>query len=218
MKNKLNIDSLYRPIANFGNIGLEHRVNLFEPSKVSGEKNVPYRKDFVSTKSKGGIIGFKSVAFRNTRDSIILKGVSFSKDDIKRVPPSVYLTYSDVSEVKRIFTTASSWFTSDIKNDLFQYENNIPYRVSEKYNELSVVMNCTSGYAGSFLSIQPYVIIDSLNNIGYPGVILKCQQGVLGTCSLTEFMSLGSILIKNLENLYELSIQLMNHFMLQEEV
>ena len=170
------------------------------------------------TKSKGGVIGFKSVAFRNTRDSIILKGISFNKDDIKRIPPSVYLTYSDVSEVKRIFTTASSWFTSDIKNDLFQYENNIPYRVSEKYNELSVVMNCTSGYAGSFLSIQPYVIIDSLNNIGYPGVILKCQQGVLGTCSLTEFMSLGSILIKNLENLYELSIQLMNHFMLQEEV
>ena len=79
-------------------------------------------------------------------------------------------------------------------------------------------MNCTSGYTGSFLSIQPYVITDSLNNIGYPGVILKCQQGVLGTCSLTEFMSLGSILIKNLENLYELSIQLMNHFMLQEEV
>ena len=119
MKNKLNIDSLYRPIANFGNIGLEHRVNLFEPSKIPGEKNVPYRKDFVSTKSKGGIIGFKSVAFRNTRDSIILKGVSFSKDDIKRIPPSVYLTYSDVSEVKRIFTTASSWFTSDIINDFF---------------------------------------------------------------------------------------------------
>lgn len=219
MKKLLNIDSLYRPIATFGNIGLEHRVNLFEPSRVSGEKSIPYKKDFVSSKSKGGVIGFKSISFRSTRDALILKSMtSYSKDDVKRIPASAYLSYNDISEVKRIFNTANSWFTSEIKNDLFQYENNIPYRVSEKYNELSVIMNCKNGLIGGFLSIQPYVLSDPLNNIGYPGVIFKCQTGVIGTCSVTEFMSLGSILIKNLENLYELSIQLMNHFMLQEEV
>lgn len=219
MINKLNIDSLYRPIATFGNISLEHRVNLFEQSRVSGEKSIPYKKDFVSAKSKGGIIGFKSISFRNTRDALILKSMAKSKnDDIKRVPPSAYLTYSDISEVKHLFSTANSWFTSEIKNDLFQYEDNIPYRVSEKYSDLSVIMNCKNGYVGGFLSIQPYVLSDPLNDIGYPGVIFKCQQGVIGTCSVTEFMSLGTILIKNLENLYELSLTLMNHFMLQEEV
>lgn len=219
MKTKLNVDSLYRPIATFGNISLEHRVNLFEPSKVPGEKNVPYKKDFVSAKSKGGIVGFKSVSFRNTRDALILKSMNIvSKDDVKRVPSSAYLSYGDISEIKRIFNIANSWFTSEIKNDLFQYENNIPYRVSEKYKELSALMNLKSGLVGGFLSIQPYVLSDPLNGIGYPGVIFKCQTGIIGSCSVTEFMSLGSILIKNLENLYEISINLMNHFMLQEEV
>ena len=215
---KLNIDSIYRPIAVFGNISLEHRVNLFETSRVSGEKNIPYKKDFVSAKSKGGMVGYKSVSFRSTRDALILKSMMMNKEDVKRIPASAYLSYNDISEVKRLFNTATSWFTSDIKNDLFQYEDNIPYRVSEKYNELSVIMNCKNGMIGGFLSIQPYVLSDPLNNIGYPGVILKCQNGVIGTCSITEFMSLGSVLIKNLENLYELSIQLMNHYMLQEEV
>lgn len=219
MKNKLNIDSLYRPIATFGNICLEHRVNLFEPSKVPGEKSNPYKKDFVSAKSKGGILGFKSVSFRNTKDALIIKSMSQnSKDDVKRVPASAYLSYGDISEVKRLFATANSWFTSEIKNDLFQYDNDIPYRVSEKYNELSVVINLKSGFVGGFLSVQPYVLSDPLNGIGYPGVIFKCQTGIIGSCSVTEFMSLGNILIKNLENLYEISINLMNHFMLQEEV
>lgn len=218
MANKLNIDSVYRPIAIFGNIALEHRVNLFETSRVAGEKNIPYKKDFVSAKSKGGIIGFKSVSFRSTKDALILKSTMLNKEDVKRIPPSAYLSYNDISEVKRLFNTATSWFTSDIKNDLFQYEDNIPYRVSEKYNELSVIMNCKNGMIGGFLSVQPYVLSDPLNNIGYPGVILKCQNGVIGTCSITEFMSLGSVLIKNIENLYELSIQLINHYMLQEEV
>lgn len=218
MKKLSNIDSLYRPIATFGNISLEHRVNLFEQSKVIGEKNVPYKKDFTSARSKGGMVGCKSSSFRTTKDALILKGMYNNKEEVVKIPPSAYISYRDIYEIKKAFKIVHSWFHSDIKNDLFQYENNIPYKISEKYEGLVAIATLKAGIIGGFLAIQPYVISDALNNIGYPGVILKCKTGIIGTCSVSEFMSLGTVLIKNLENLYEISINLMNHYMLQEEV
>ena len=59
---KLNIDSIYRPIAVFGNISLEHRVNLFETSRVSGEKNIPI--ELLIAKNRAGATGTVNLIFR----------------------------------------------------------------------------------------------------------------------------------------------------------
>jgi hypothetical protein len=212
----LDLDSIYKDIGTFGTIGLKHRVVLFSKDTKTG-KNKPYEQNFVSNKSKGGKCGYNSIYYRSTTESIILETRDFdTKDDIK-LKNSIYLTYNDIGEIERVCKEVTSWFENpQIKNDLFQYENNNPYKISDKYMQLHSIMYPAIGLNRAFLVIQPAVITDFKTRMGYPGVIIKSISGVVGCCTITEFKSLSKILISNLRDLYKISLDLMNHYMLDK--
>jgi hypothetical protein len=213
---KLDLDSIYKDIGLFGTIGMKHRVVLYT-KEANSAKNRPYVEKFTSKRSKGGMLGYGSISFKPTVNSIILETHDFENKDIGNLKNTVYLTYNDISDVKRICSEAISWFRDpEIKNDLFQYENNNPYKISDKYMQLHSIMYTNIGLKGSFLTIQPAVINDFKTKMGYPGVVLKCMTGVIGCCTISEFESLSSVLITNLQELYKISIELVNHYMLCE--
>ena len=209
MSKSMNLDSIYKNVVQYGNILIKHRVHIFKQNK-SNDK-LEYERVFTSTKSKGGSIGIPSVSFRGTDDCVILENIP--KEQTVKIKPSVYLTYGDISEMKRIFKESTRWFI-EYKNDLFNYENSIPYSVSSKYQSLNTIMYPKIGIKGTFLSIQPAVVIDPLHGIGYPGVVFKSLSGVIGVCTYTEFLSLQTTVISLLTNLYEISNNLINQYLL----
>lgn len=215
---KMDIDSIYKDIGVFGTIGMKHRIVLFSKDSKTG-KNRQYCNQFVSKRSKGGSLGYKSLAFRPTTDSILLETHEFDNNDMIKLKNSLYLTYEDLGEVKRVCNEVMHWFNDpEIKNNLFQYENNNPYKVSDMYANLHSIMYTSIGLKGSFLVIQPAIINDFKTKVGYPGVIIKSITGVVGCCTITEFKSLSSILISNLTDLYKISLELLNHYMLYEMI
>lgn len=214
--NKLDLDSIYKPIGVFGTISMKHRVVLFskEPNK---NMNKPFVNRFTSKRSKGGALGYGSISFKPTTDSIMLETCDFDSKDTNIIKNTVYLTYGDIGGIKTLCNEVSSWFKNpDIKNDLFQYENNNPYKISDKYAQLHASLYTTIGIKGSFLIIQPAVINDFKTKMGYPGVVLKCLTGVIGCCTISEFESLASTLVTNLNDLYKISLDLVNQYMLTE--
>ena len=212
---KLDLDSIYRDIGVFGNIGLKHRIVLFSKDQKTG-KNKSYSQRFVSKRSKGGNLGYGSIAFKPTSDSLVLETSEYDPENTK-IKNTIYLSYNDIGELKRVCNETLHWFEDpEIKNDLYQYEGKNPYKISDKYGHLHSIMYTSIGMPGSFLVIQPVVINDFKTHMGYPGIVIKSMTGVIGCCTITEFKSLSSILIKNLEDLYKISLELTNHYMLYE--
>lgn len=208
-----NVDSIFKTVAAFGNILVKHRVHILTLDKSGHSLDYVYK--FTSSKSRGGRLGYPSTFFNSSDDGIVLENIPKDKDTDK-IKISVYLTYNDISELIRIFEESRSWFEK-YKNDLFEYDKNgIPYNVNQKYSELHAIMRLRFGIKGSFLAIQPAVILDSLNNTGYPGVILKSNTGCIGTCTITEFFSLQEIVINLMKNLYQISNELVNQYLLTE--
>lgn len=213
--NKLDIDSIYKQIGNFGGISVKHRVSLFQAD--SNGKNKEYKRFYGSSKSKGGMAGYMSYYFRKTTNALILESNDFDSKETQKIKNSVYLTQDDLSEVERILNESEFWFKDpELKNNLFVYENNNPYKVSDKYYELCSIMYLTYGLRGSFLSIQPAVVNDFKTRIGYPGVVIKSITGVVGCCTVKEFLSMSMIIRQNLRNLHSISLELLNHYMLTE--
>jgi hypothetical protein len=219
MKSIKNTDRISKVINRFGDIVVKHVVTVSRVDKGIS-KNVPYGYEYVSRVSYGGALGLNSTSFRDTRDSIILEsGINMKmrlKNEQKKIPPSIIISYSDLNEIKNLFEIGLSWFRDDpYKNELFLYsQDNKPYGISQKYDSLNSICYLKCGILGSFLSIQPAIINDSLNNISYPGIIFKSNVGILGSCTFSEFLNLKSTLINLLNNLYIASMLLINQIML----
>ena len=213
MKKSMKLDSIYKNVAIFGNILVKHRVHIFSVDKLG--MCAEYSSKFTSSKSKAGKMGYPSVNFKSTDDSIILENIpKDSKTD--KIRNSVYLSYTDLSEVIRVFKESTEWFDK-YKNDLFEYDkNNIPYGINQKYSNLHAIMRIKVGLKGTFLAIQPAVILDSMNSSGYPGIIMKTATGYIGSCTLTEFFSLQQIVVNMMKNLYQISNDLINQYLLTE--
>ena len=213
---KFEVDSIYREIGTFGTIGIKHRVVLFSKDGKNG-KNKQYAKQYVSNKSNGGKAGLSSFLYRGTSDSIVIETKDYENKDSVKMKSMIYLSYTDISEVDRVCREAISWFENpQIKNDLFQYENNNPYKISDKYAGLHAIMYPIIGINGTFLVIQPAVITDFKTRMGYPGVLIKTITGVVGCCTITEFKSFVIVLMSSLRDLYKLSLDLINHYMLDQ--
>lgn len=211
---KLDIDSIYRDIGIFGTIRVKHRICLYSKDPKTS-KNKPARDIFVSTKSNGGVAGYASFSYRSNKDMIVLEALG-DKDSLK-IRNSTYLTYEDLAECKRILKEALSWFKDPvIKNELFEYDQGKPYKISDKYSELHSIMYTKFGMKNAFIAIQPAIINDFKSSTGYPGIVIKSITGVIGCCTITEFRSLADILVTNLTNLYQLSLDLLNNHMLCE--
>ena len=213
---KLDIDSLYKTIGSFGGITVRHRVAMFQ--KNTDGKNVPYIKSYGSSKSKGGMAGYMSYFFRKTNNAIILESNDYENSkETQKLKNSVYLTQEDSSEVERILDESEFWFKDkELKNNLFVYENDNPYKVSDKYYSLNTILYPTFGIRGSFLSIQPAVVNDFKTRIGYPGVVLKGITGLIGCCTVQEFLSMSIVVRQNIRNLHSISMELINQYLLTE--
>ena len=211
-----NIDSIYKNIGIFGTIGLKHRVVVYSnDSKINKPK--PYKTNFTSKRSKGGMIGFPSYSFRSTNDMLIIENADFELRDSSKIRNSVYLTYDDISEVKRIIKESLNWFEdSEIKNNLFVYENNNPYKISDTYRTLHSIMYPKVGIKSNYLTVQPAVITDFTTRLGYPGIVLKTITGTIGCCTISEYKSMCSVVLSILNDLYKTSLELLNHHMLTE--
>lgn len=213
--NKLDMDSIYKEIGVFGNIILKHRVAMFQKD-ING-KNKPYRRSYGSSKSKGGMAGYVSYFFRKTTNALILESYDFEVKDSPKIKNSVYITQDDISEVDRLLDESEFWFKDpELKNNLFVYENDKPYKIADKYYKLSSIIYPTYGVRGGFLSIQPAVVNDFKTQIGYPGVVIKALSGVVGCCTVKEFLSMSVVIRQNLKNLHQLSQEMINQYMLTE--
>lgn len=215
MGNRLDIDSIYKDVGTFGSIHLKHRVVLY--TKGQDSKPKPYVSRYVSSRSKGGSVGFESYYYRKTNNALILESWDFDgeRNTSNKLKNSVYFTQDDTANAIGFFNEALSWFKdSEIKNNLFEYQGNYPYKVADNYSRLHAMMYPTHGIKGAFISIQPAVVTDFKTKLGYPGVVIKGITGVIGCCTVKEFETLHSVFITNLKILHSLSVELMNHYML----
>ena len=219
----MNVDSIVKNITTIGGIQLQHRISVYKQNTKNGGRNTEYETTYRSRMSKGGLNGCDSYQIRETKDYIIFSetfdynGCEI-KEDVKRKRNSVLFTYSDVENIRILLDKASAWFIEDrYRNDLFQYDKNgIPYAVSGKYENLFVMTNLSVG-RGNFLAIQPVVVLDALNSIGYPGVIFKSSNGRIGTCTMSEYFALVRVTMTLLDNLYTNSLNLLNHYLLNKK-
>ena len=207
-----DVNSINKTITTIGDITISHKVVVFRKQKMV-TTSYPYMNEYKINNSE-------SYYLRETKDYIVLTegfGKFDSEERIERLKThkknSVLMTYSDISNIITLLNNASKWFTEDeYRNNLFKYdETGVPYAVSDKYENLCTLTNIVTGQ-DNFISIQPVVVGNALNSVGFPGVVIKCQTGVIGSCSMTEFMTLKRLLINLLDNLYSNSIALMDHF------
>lgn len=224
-----NIESISRIITTIGDIQIVHKVSVYKSIKKDRiYEGQSYLKQASSKVSFAGRMGVPSYYMRETKDYIILteglgRYTTHSKQEkLKKGGPraSVVLTYEDLDNIRNLFNNVMKWFTLDeYRNNLFKYDTSgIPYGISNQFEGLSVLTNLSVGN-GNFLGIQPSVILDAFSSVGYPGVSLKCSFGKIGECTMSEFMSLRRIVITLIENLYNNTLCLLNHFMMlkQEE-
>lgn len=226
-----NIEYINRGITTIGSISIAHKVSVYKAPKKGSNDPQQYHRKQCSSYTFAGKLGYPSYFCRETKDYIVLQeGIAATKTveeyerqkeniTYKKRHVSVLLTYADVDNIKTTFDIASNWFIDEkYRNNLFLYDQSgIPYGLSHNFDTLSVLTNLTTG-KGSFLSIQPAVVLDALNSIGYPGVVLKCSSGILGTCTMAEFFSLKRIVIHLLDNLYTNTLCLLNHlYILQKQ-
>lgn len=204
------INTITRIISKFGDINVKHRINL-KSKFINSDSSVFIFNDI---RDKDKISG----SLKATYDSIVLESNitptintgGYSKK------PSAMISYGDVVNTERLFNEVSKWFTDDnYKNHLFLYKDNDskPYKISDQFRELSCVINLSIGL-DSFLSIQPGIISDMLNNVAYPGVYFRSNLGLIGSCTMTEFFDMKICLFNLLNNLYSISLNLLTNFML----
>lgn len=198
-------------ITSIGNITIKHYVKLNTFDR-SGHKQT-YANMYNGMNSP-------TCYLSNTSDAIILESyISESERKDKQRSISVYLSYNDAIGIDTMFNEGYRWFNSDIKNDLFEYtKDGKPYKVNEKYRQLNYTINLKNTLLkGAFLCIQPAIITDMINTVTYPGVIFKCINGVLGTCTVEEFMNMRLVMRSLMNNLYQNSLLLINNTMLYNE-
>jgi hypothetical protein len=219
-----DVETIYRHIATIGNITISHKVVVYKSPPKGSNKPQQYANSQCSKITLPGRMGVPSYYMRETKDYITLTEGFGKYDDANkknmiktRKKAYVSLTYPDIANVRQIFDNAYNWFTlEEYRNNLFKYDKSgVPYGISSQYEGLSTLTNIVTG-TGNFLSIQPTVLLDALNSIGYPGVVFKGCNGVLGECTVGEFMSLRRIIFTLLDNLYQNSLILLNHFLMLE--
>ena len=203
------IGRINKVICTIGEITIKHSVGV-----KRGNLREDVDKTYVNKYMTGKTL-FPSYYINHTSDGIILERMKENKKE--GVMCNVYLSYVDIAPVIRCLNEAKYWFEDEeIRNNLYVYsEDDKPYKVSEKYQYLNAQCTLTTGrFKGGFLSIQPAVVSEAVNNVLYPGVVFKCQQGVIGVCTVDEFLSLRIILISLLNNLYQESLNLINNLSL----
>lgn len=216
MKNNISsVDRINKVISKFGSITVKHSVKVSNIEKNTN-RPLPVGYTYVSKLSAGGLAGLKSISMRDTKDAIIFESTNRSlNNNDKRAQVSVYCSYEDVYSIKELFDTVSAWFIKDeYKNDLFKYDShNMPFGITQKYETLNATCNIKSGFIlDQMICIQPTVVFDqTLNKINYPGIVMKCKNGIIGYCTVMEFFNMKIAALNLLYNLYQNSLLLVNN-------
>lgn len=209
-----DINKISKRIITIGGIQVKHYIKI--PTTDKFGKKFPYINTY-----KGGGMALPTCYVIQTSDAIILESVisdSERKDGIRTI--SVYLSYNDIMGLKNLFDEGYRWFTDpSIKNELFSYtKEGKPYKISEKYTQLNYLINLKNSLLqGAYLCVQPAIVTDTKNIVTYPGVIFKCVNGILGMCTMEEFMNLRTLMDNLMTNLYQNSLLLINNALMASD-
>lgn len=217
------IESVTKVITTIGDLQISHKVTIFKQPKKGSSIPTDYIKNYNSKVTMAGRMGFPSYYLRETRDYVVIsEGLGRYTPEYKKEKlvkggrkASVMLSYDDVENIRFLFSNASRWFIEEeYRNNMFKYDSSgIPYGIDPKYEGINTLVNLSVGN-GNFLSIQPTVITNAMEGIAYPGVEFKCTNGKIGECTMTEFFTFKKIVKTLLDNLYNNTLCLLNHFML----
>lgn len=207
------VDTVTKTVTRFGDIVIKHRAAV--RSNFQNSKEAVF---FYTSSSSGP--NKQSGAIKQTYDSVILESGIISgmnnNNNSSNKKAGAMIKYEDVYAVCRALDDASRWFSDDrFKDSLFVYSDTskLPYKIAERYRDLNITISLSIN-PNAFLSIHPGIISDPMNNISYPGVYFRCEKGLIGGCTVTEFFSL-KICVKNLlMNLYSISMELLNQYLM----
>ena len=206
------IEKVSKYICKIGDMIIEHVSMKYTFDKKTAKDNSSFRIRTNKT-TRAGSNGLSSIYIGNTFDKIILRS---TKDMVKNEnvwvpPPSIQFGYGDFNNLKIALDSVKEWFTDDkFRNELFLYSTDSkPISVSSKYADLNVKFKSHSGIRDSCMQIEPHVVSSFMDVERYPGILIRGESGIIGTCTYIELFELRIILLDLLKNLYSNSLNLL---------
>lgn len=176
------------------------------------------------TNSKRGPLYIYDVSDRSTRE--IKKGVTLSsRDNIilsnnnkntfnisgeasgesfssLKSSAFVYIDPKDFDKVKESLNSCISWLCDQEYEKLFTLDASGNTVGVSKNDEVSI-----SRFKNGWIMFKPAVIFD-VNGAGYQGIYLKCDRGILGSLTGTEFKEFSNYMFELMNNFYQCSLSL----------
>lgn len=203
--NKYIREVLHLPSQEHPVLVLRHFVSLNKSARFSNEK-IPWYFEY---KQKADYIPYNqtiNVIFKKPIEYLLLesrtnKNISSQYDEYVKCK----LFYKDFVDLKNALITVEKWF--DIQDLYMLDEDDKIIDLKSSYNELLALVFFKGSNNGRFISFQPCVIFDK--QITYPGIEIKCEQGIIASISFDEFLTLKLTLDEYINNFNLFSMNLM---------
>ena len=201
-KDILSIGSLEKPLLIIKHVMALNRKNLTSNEKIPHFFEYTSKSDYVPYSKVRNVSFSKTLEFIMIESKINLNMNSqYNNDYVK-----CRIFYKDFVEMKKALDDVEKWY-EDIK-DLYtvrEYNNTI-VDLKSTYKELIKVV-FFKGITNRFISFQPCIVYD--NSATYPGVEIKCDQGVIASISLDEFLTVKMALTEYMNNFNLFSVNML---------
>lgn len=158
---------------------------------------------------------FKKGVLLSTKDCILLansnKGsfningdVNFESTTGLKGSSFVYIDPKDFDKVRESLNTCVSWLCDEEYEKLFTVDANGNTVGVSNNNEVTI-----SRFRNGWLMFKPAVVFDK-NGAGYQGIYIKCDRGILGSLTGTEFKEFSNYMNEIMNNFYQCSLSLYN--------
>lgn len=200
-KDILTIGTIDKPL-----LTVRHVIGINKKKLTNNEKTPHYfeymsKADYVPYSKVRNVIFTKTLEYIQI-ESKINQNINSQYNEFVKTK----LFYKDFVETKKVLNEVEKWY-EDIK-DLYtvrEYNNTI-VNIKSTYKELIKVV-FFKGVSNRFISFQPSIVYD--NSVTYPGVEIKCDQGVIANISLDEYLTLKLALFEYINNFNMFSVNML---------
>lgn len=184
----------------------KHNISLSNYAEVdsnygSGKKEISKSPVFTYDITDKRVHETKKGVLLTSKDYITLSGVnkSLNKDGV-----FVNIYPGDFNKVLEILDTAMDWLCKEEYEKLFLTDQNGNTVGVADNNEVVIAR-----FRYSWLMMKPAVVFD-LKGVGYQGIFIKTENGVLGSLTGSEFSEFHKYMKEILTNFYQASLSLYN--------
>lgn len=197
-----DVSRFSKTVYRYNDFSVKHTVNVINyttdlKTKKEIYKSPVYTYDIMDKKI---MESRKGITF-SFSDSIIL--ANNEKNPVSKVSPFISIRPEMFRQIKNILDLGVDWL---VKDEYAKY-----YTVDVQGNTTGISNSkvvSIERFPLSWLMIKPAVLF--IKEVGYQGIYLKCDRGILGTLPAEEYIAFVRYMKELMNNFYGLSLQLYN--------